>query len=148
MKTTSLVSEHSHISRVKEWGYRLDDGNMTPYAKLYDCTICGIESTEVFKDEDDVFIDHSNCNYNPCFGCKARSLQLNAGDAKGSIIAGGVTQKAWDKELDLYKSARKQGIQPDSTKTKDIQKAMDLSQKYGKAYDGGSPTKGIYDGSI
>lgn len=82
-----------------------------------------------------------------CFGCKVMGLQMNAGDAKGSIIAGGMTQKAWDKELDLYKEARKQGIQPDSTKAKDIKKAIDLSNKYGKAYDGGSPTKGIYDGS-
>ena len=142
------MSNHSHISRVKEWGYHLDDGSMTPYAKLYDCTICGIESTEVFKDEDDVFIDHSKCSYDPCFGCKARSIQMNAGDAKSAIISGGMTQKAWDKELDLYKQARSQGIQPDSTRTKDIQKAIELSNEHGKAYDGSSSTRGIYDGSI
>ena len=142
------MSDHSHISRVKEWGYHLDDGSMTPYAKLYDCTICGIESTEVFKDEDDVFVDHSKCSYDPCFGCKARSIQMNAGDAKSAIINGGMTQKAWDKELDLYKQARKQGIQPDSTRTKDIQKAIELSNEHGKAYDGSSSTRGIYDGSI
>ena len=142
------MSDHSHISRVKEWGYHLDDGSMTPYAKLYDCTICGIESTEVFKDEDDIFIDHSKCSYDPCFGCKARSIQMNAGDAKSAIINGGMTQKAWDKELDLYKQARSQGIQPDSTRTKDIQKAIELSNEHGKAYDGSSSTRGIYDGSI
>ena len=142
------MSNHSHISRVKEWGYHLDDGSMTPYAKLYDCTICGIESTEVFKDEDDIFIDHSKCSYDPCFGCKARSIQMNAGDAKSAIISGGMTQKAWDKELDLYKQARSQGIQPDSTRTKDIQKAIELSNEHGKAYDGSSSTRGIYDGSI
>ena len=142
------MSNHSHISRVKEWGYHLDDGSMTPYAKLYDCTICGIESTEVFKDEDDVFVDHSKCSYDPCFGCKARSIQMNAGDAKSAIIEGGMTQKAWDKELDLYKQARSQGIQPDSTRTKDIQKAIELSNEHGKAYDGSSSTRGIYDGSI
>ena len=142
------MSNHSHISRVKEWGYHLDDGSMTPYAKLYDCTICGIESTEVFKDEDDVFVDHSKCSYDPCFGCKARSIQMNAGDAKSAIISGGMTQKAWDKELDLYKQARSQGIQPDSTRTKDIQKAIELSNEHGKAYDGSSSTRGIYDGSI
>ena len=141
------MSEHSHISRVKEWGYDITEG-MKPYVKLWDCTVCGIESTEPFRDEQEVYIDHSNCNIDPCFGCKARSLQLNAGDAKGAIVAGGVTQKAWDKELDLYKQARAQGIQPDSTRTKDIQKAMDLSNQHGKAYDGGSPTRGIYDGSI
>lgn len=78
-----------------------------------------------------------------CFGCKVSTLQLNAGDAKSAIINGGQTQKAWDKELALYKQARAQGIQPDSTRTKDIQRAIDTSNKYGKPYDGGSPTKGI-----
>lgn len=142
METTSLVSEHSHISRVKEWAYDITNG-MKPYVKLWDCTVCGIESAEPFRDDSTFESDHSNCDKNPCFGCKAKSLQLNAGDAKGAIVSGGMTQKAWDKELDLYKQARKQGIQPDSTRTKDIQKAMDLSNQYGKPYDGGSPTKGI-----
>lgn len=147
MDQTLLTSEHSHVSRVKEWGY-LPDGKMTPYVRLWDCTVCGTESEVPFKDEGDESFDHSNCNIDPCFGCKARSIQMNAGDAKSAIISGGMTQKAWDKELDLYKQARSQGIQPDSTRTKDIQKAMDLSNEYGKAYDGGSSTRGIYDGSI
>jgi hypothetical protein len=68
---------------------------------------------------------------------------MNAGDAKGAIIEGGMTQKKWDKELDAYKAARKQGIQPASTKMKDIKKAVDISNKVGKAYDAGSPTGGI-----
>ena len=141
------MSEHSHISRVKEWAYDITNG-MKPYVKLWDCTVCGLESTEPFRDDSTFESDHSNCDRNPCFGCKARSLQMNAGDAKSAIINGGMTQKAWDKELDLYKQARKQGIQPDSTRTKDIQKAMDLSNQHGKAYDGGSSTRGIYDGIV
>lgn len=44
-------------------------------------------------------------------------------------------QKKWDKELDLYKSARAQGIQPASTKTRDIRKAIEISNKTGKAFD-------------
>jgi hypothetical protein len=78
-----------------------------------------------------------------CFGCKALSLEMNAGDAKTAIINGGMTQKAWDKELAAYKSATAQGIQPASTKMKDIKKAVDISNKYGKAYDAGSPTGGL-----
>lgn len=147
MDQTLSVSEHSHISRVKEWAYDITKG-MKPYVKLWDCLVCGIESAVPFKDEDDESFDHSNCNIDPCFGCKARSIQMNAGDAKSAIISGGVTQKAWDKELDLYRKARAQGIQPDSTRTKDIQKAMDLSNQHGKAYDGGSSTRGIYDGIV
>lgn len=44
-------------------------------------------------------------------------------------------QKKWDKELDLYKSARAQGIQPASTKTRDIRKAIEISNKTGRAFD-------------
>ena len=44
-------------------------------------------------------------------------------------------QKRWDKELDLYKSARAQGIQPASTRTRDIRKALEISDKTGKAFD-------------
>ena len=78
-----------------------------------------------------------------CFGCKALSLEMNAGDAKAAIRDGGMTQKAWDKELDAYKAARKQGIQPKSTKMKDIHEAVEISNKVGKAYDAGSDTGGI-----
>lgn len=42
--------------------------------------------------------------------------------------------KAFDKELDLYESAVKQGIQPDSTQTPAIRKALDASDKHGKPY--------------
>ena len=34
------------------------------------------------------------------------------------------TVKRWDAELDLYRSARKQGIQPDGTKTSKIMAAL------------------------
>ena len=61
-----------------------------------------------------------------CFGCKAATVHL----ANGQI-------RAWahanDKELDSYADARKQGIQPRSTKTKDINAAVKLSDKAGYA---------------
>ena len=43
-------------------------------------------------------------------------------------------QKAWDAELDLYATARKQGIQPESTRTPDIRAAIELSDSAGVAY--------------
>ncbi len=42
-------------------------------------------------------------------------------------------QKSWDRELNLYRSAREQGIQPASTKTADIRQALDASDKAGRA---------------
>jgi hypothetical protein len=67
-----------------------------------------------------------------CFGCKISTLELGTGDAGR---AESMSQKKWDKELNLYKSARDQGIQPAGTSTKQIQKAIDDSNKVGKAFD-------------
>ena len=130
---------HSHITKVLEWGF---DSNHDFIASLWGCVLCDETSLVPFKDEDAVFIDHTACGPD-CFGCKARGLQLSAGDAAGHIVNSGTTQKKWDKELDLYKSARAQGIQPDSTTTKKIQKAIDVSNRTGVAYDGSSPLRGI-----
>ena len=47
--------------------------------------------------------------------------------------------KAWDSELDLYESAVKQGIQPETTERKDIEKAIAISDKTGVAFDASAP---------
>jgi hypothetical protein len=54
------------------------------------------------------------------------------------------TRQGWDKdkenkdnkELDSYWSALKQGVEPVSTKQKDIDAAMKISNDVGKAFDG------------
>ena len=71
-----------------------------------------------------------------CFGCKAEGLQLSTGDARGDVIASGTTQKKWNSELEAYRSARAQGIQPNGTKRKQIEAAHEASEKLGAAYDG------------
>lgn len=43
-------------------------------------------------------------------------------------------QKNWDKELNAYESAVKQGIQPEGTTMPKIQKAIEVSDKTGVAY--------------
>jgi len=45
-------------------------------------------------------------------------------------------EKKWDKELDSYYSAVKQGIEPRSTRQADIDHAVKLSNEAGKAFDG------------
>jgi hypothetical protein len=66
-----------------------------------------------------------------CFGCKASTLDLNPGEASSRMD---MSAKKWDNELALYRSARAQGIQPSSTKTKDIRNAIDISNKTGRAF--------------
>jgi hypothetical protein len=47
--------------------------------------------------------------------------------------------KAWDKELDRYEAAVKQGIQPASTKTKHIDAAVEVSQQLGIPFRADDP---------
>lgn len=44
------------------------------------------------------------------------------------------TQKRWDQNLARYADVRKQGIQPDSTRSRDVERAERLSERSGKAY--------------
>lgn len=51
-------------------------------------------------------------------------------------IGGGdaTAQKQWDRELDSYKAARAQGIQPRSTKKQDVEAAVKVSNMTGSAF--------------
>ena len=52
-----------------------------------------------------------------------------------------VTPKnTWDRDLDAYRSARLEGLQPDSTKRQDVEIAKAVSDKTGVAYDAGDKT--------
>lgn len=43
-------------------------------------------------------------------------------------------QRKWDSRLERYRKARKEGIQPESTRSKDIDTARRLSDEMGAAY--------------
>lgn len=65
-----------------------------------------------------------------CFGCKGLSLQMNTGDATRDI-----PDKKWTGELQAYRDARAQGMQPAGTTRHHIQEAYRASEVLGKAYD-------------
>lgn len=44
------------------------------------------------------------------------------------------TQKKWDADLDYYRSARAEGIQPSTTKRKDVEAAVRASDHHGSAF--------------
>ena len=122
----------NHISKVVEWGYHLVDGDMKSYVSVFGCTKCDAISKDkpLYEEAEDIFIDHSKCNIDPCFGCKAKSLQLNAGDATRDI-----PDKQWRHKLDNYKKARADGIQPGGTSEAHVEAAYQASDKLGKAYN-------------
>jgi hypothetical protein len=119
-----------HISRVTEWGFT-EDHNFV--ATAYDCVLCGDTSPTPFPHEEQVStIDHTECDANPCFGCKARGLQLNTGDANSQKS---MSNKKWNNELDAYRDARSQGIQPAGTSMAHVKAAVEASNVTGSAYD-------------
>ena len=68
-----------------------------------------------------------------CFGCKIGNLQLSVGDARHDGVP---SAKQHDRELQSYFDATRQGIEPVSTKQKDIDAAVRLSNDTGVAFDG------------
>ena len=124
--------ECSHITKVLEWGFTSDHDFM---ATLWGCVLCDETSDKPFKDEDDISIDHTACD-DDCFGCKARGLQLNTGDAGRDVAAKKVMSR-----VDFYKQARADGIQPNGTHPVQVEAAYKASENLGRAYDGGTMTR-------
>ena len=118
-----------HISKVLEWGFT-DTHDFK--AIKYGCTNCEEISPVPFRAED-VFIDHRTCGGpDVCFGCKAAGLQLSTGDASNQKAT---TNKKWEGELNAYREARSQGIQPEGTTMEKINEARRASDVMGKAFD-------------
>ena len=117
---------HIHISKVLEWGFTPEHDFL---ATKWGCVLCDETGENPFPDLDTVEIDHTQCG-DDCFGCKARGLQLNVGDAARDI-----SDKKWNGELKAYRDARAQGMQPAGTTHRDIQAAYTASETLGKAYN-------------
>jgi hypothetical protein len=116
---------HTHISKVLEWGFTPEHDFK---ATLWGCVLCDIVTEKPFIHED-IDIDHTQCDED-CFGCKAKGLQLNVGDASRDI-----SDKKWTGELKAYKEARAQGIQPAGTTRAHVEQAYEASATLGKAYN-------------
>ena len=65
-----------------------------------------------------------------CFGCKVTTLELGTGDATRDI-----SYKKWNSELQAYRDAKSQGIQPGGTSRAHVEAAYAASVTLGKAYN-------------
>jgi hypothetical protein len=70
----------------------------------------------------------------PSFGNCLRSKRLNVGYCRSAAGWDATREKKWDRELNAYRSARAEGIQPDGTTMSKIDKARELSDQTGTAY--------------
>jgi len=133
-KQTLQQPECDHISKVITWDYVLKDGQMDQYVSLYGCTKCDATSREVWPGFGEM---SSKANghkmgdpWCDCFGCKAKTLQMNAGDATRDI-----PDKKWTAELNEYKKARAEGLRPAGTTHAHIEEARTASEVLGTAYN-------------
>ena len=69
--------------------------------------------------------DHEN------FGACLRAKNIKTNALNPEVLT---QQRRADKALDAYAAARKQGIQPASTRAADVQRAIQISDKHGKAF--------------
>lgn len=72
--------------------------------------------------------DHES--WGECIKAKNAGIAY-AASARGSDFS---ASKRWDAELNAYREARSQGIQPDGTTMGKIRQALDMSDKAGAAY--------------
>jgi hypothetical protein len=117
--------EHIHISKVLDFGF---DEQHNFKALKWGCSLCDETSDAPFEHED-IEIDHTACDED-CFGCKVKTLQMNAGDATRAI-----SDKKWTGELNAYKEARAQGMQPAGTTRQHVEAAHKASEVLNQPYN-------------
>jgi len=78
----------------------------------------------------------SGCMTGPhsSYGECLKAKQLGVLYAKSAIGQDLTAQKRWDSDLQAYRDARAQGIQPDTTLRKDVDAAVQISNQTGQAY--------------
>lgn len=72
--------------------------------------------------------DHAS--YGECLRAKTTRIAY----CNSAMGQDATAQKKWDRELDAYKDARRQGIQPAGTKAHQVENAVAISNELGTAY--------------
>ena len=72
----------------------------------------------------------THASYGECM--RSKSTKVAYCDSANNRDA--TTQKKWDSELDAYRAAKAEGIQPATTKRKDIDAALAVSDKTNTAF--------------
>ena len=119
-----------HIAKVVSWTVDTSKPTAPLIPGVWGCVNCNETFSESPISEEVIEqVEHeSNCE---CFGCRARSIRV----AYCGIGGGDATaQKNWDKNLDLYRKARADGIQPTGTSKSKVMAAIKQSEKTGTAF--------------
>lgn len=78
----------------------------------------------------------SNCRTknHASWGECVRAKNMRVAYCRSAFNQDFTAQKRWDNDLDSYASARRQGMQPDSTYRADVDRAVRISNDSGEAY--------------
>jgi len=120
--------EHEHKPKVTDWGFD-EFQNWIPV--LYGCIDCDATFVQIPKEEEKLPHDHPEY-VDGCFACKIVTLELGVGDAHSGKT---MTGRKWDGELQAYRDARRQGIQPAGTSARSVEDAVRASDNLGSAYN-------------
>lgn len=80
------------------------------------------------------------------FGACMRAKHIRVGWCQSAKGLDATDERGKNRELDLYASARRQGIQPAGTSTHQTLTAMEISDRAGFAYDATTPERGLISG--
>lgn len=84
-----------------------------------------------------------SCACHETYGAHLRAKNIRIDGCRSSFGRDRTANKKSQRELDLYASARSQGIQPASTQTSQIRDALDRSDRIGRAFDAGKDHKNV-----
>lgn len=128
-----VLSQCDHVLKVVTWGTVLEGRRAILRPSKWGCLSCDLTWDEMPSEFSSVasgptVAHESSCE---CFACRAKTLKIaycgiGGGDA--------TTQKKWDRNLDAYRAAKAQGIQPKSTRASAIEAAVRQSDKTGTAF--------------
>lgn len=120
-----------HIAKVAKWGVDTSKPTAPLIPVLWGCTLCDETFLELptVEEPETVQVEHDTlCE---CFACRVKSIKV----AYCGIGGGDATaQKKWDRNIDLYRKARSQGIQPTGTSQSKVMAAIKQSEKTGTAF--------------
>lgn len=79
------------------------------------------------------------CSCHETYGAHLRAKNFNIGYCRSWRGLDKSAQDTMEREVNNYRSARAQGIQPAGSRPEQVRYAIEQSDKFGKAFDAASP---------
>lgn len=74
------------------------------------------------------------CECHATYGAHLRAKRFTVGYARSHLGSDFSREKRFQRDLDAYQAARRQGVQPDGTSRRQVEHALDVSDRTGIPY--------------